>query len=87
MEKMTSPYKWGMVIDLDRCTGCGACVVACQAENNVGICEKKEISEGRDMHWLRIERFWVGEYPDVRVRFLPVLWSVRSMPATTTRTA
>jgi molybdopterin-containing oxidoreductase family iron-sulfur binding subunit len=62
-----------MVVDLDRCTGCGACVVACQAENNVAICEKKEIAEGRDMHWLRIERFWVGEYPDVRVRFLPVL--------------
>ena len=73
MEKMTSPYKWGMVIDLDRCTGCGACVVACQAENNVAICEKKEIAEGRNMHWLRIERFWVGEYPEVRVRFLPVL--------------
>ena len=73
MEKMTSPYKWGMVVDLDRCTGCGACVVACQAENNVAICGKREISEGRNMHWLRIERFWVGEYPDVRVRFLPVL--------------
>ena len=73
MEKMKSPYKWGMVIDLDRCTGCGACVVACQAENNVGICEKHEIAEGRNMHWLRIERFWVGEYPDVRVRFLPVM--------------
>ena len=73
MEKITSPYKWGMVIDLDRCTGCGACVVACQAENNVAICAKKEISQGRNMHWLRIERFWVGEYPDVRVRFLPVL--------------
>ena len=73
MEKLTSPYKWGMVVDLDRCTGCGACVVACQAENNVAICAKKEIAEGRDMHWLRIERFWVGEYPDVRVRFIPVL--------------
>ncbi|MGB9081037.1 MAG: 4Fe-4S dicluster domain-containing protein, partial [Desulfuromonadaceae bacterium] len=73
MEKLISPYKWGMTIDLDRCTGCGACVVACQAENNVGICEKQEISEGRNMHWLRIERFWVGEYPDVRVRFLPVM--------------
>ena len=60
MEKMTSPYRWGMAIDLDRCTGCGACVTACQAENNVGICDKKEISEGRYMHWLRIERYWVG---------------------------
>jgi len=73
MEKLTSPYKWGMTIDLDRCTGCGACVVACQAENNVGICEKQEIAEGRNMHWLRIERYWVGSYPDVRVRFLPVM--------------
>jgi molybdopterin-containing oxidoreductase family iron-sulfur binding subunit len=68
-----SPYKWGMAIDLDRCTGCGACVVACHAENNVPFVGKKMSGYGRAMHWLRIERYWEGEYPNVRARFIPVL--------------
>jgi molybdopterin-containing oxidoreductase family iron-sulfur binding subunit len=61
-----------MVINLDGCTGCVR-LIACQAENNMAICNKKEISEGRNIEWLSIERFWVGENPDVRVRFLPIL--------------
>ncbi len=65
--------QWGMVIDLDRCTGCGACVVACQAENNVPFVGKERSGYGRAMHWLRIERYWEGEYPKVRARFIPVL--------------
>ena len=62
-----------MVIDLDRCTGCGACVVACHAENNVPFVGKELSGNGRAMHWIRIERYWEGEYPDVRARFVPVL--------------
>ncbi len=65
--------QWGMVIDLDRCTGCGACVVACQAENNVPVVGKELSGYGRAMHWLRIERYWEGEYPKVRARFIPLL--------------
>ena len=66
-------YKWGMVIDLDRCTGCGACVVACQAENNVPVAGEERCRQGRAMHWIRIERYWDGTFPHVRARFVPVL--------------
>ncbi|MCH2466064.1 MAG: 4Fe-4S dicluster domain-containing protein, partial [Gemmatimonadetes bacterium] len=65
--------RWGMVIDTDRCTGCGACVVACHAENNIQTVGEEEAKNGRAMHWLRIERHYEGEFPDIRVRFLPVL--------------
>src|SRR5918992_1345231 len=67
------PYKWEMVIDLDRCTGCEACVVACHAENNIRISGEEEAGAGRAINWIRIERYWEGEYPNVKVRFVPVL--------------
>ncbi len=66
-------HRWGMVIDVDRCTGCEACVVACRAENNVPTVGEKEAARGRAMHWIRVERYWEGEFPDVRVKFIPVL--------------
>ena len=62
-----------MVIDLDRCTGCEACVVACHAENNIVTVGADEAARARAMHWLRIERYWEGEFPDVRLKFRPVL--------------
>jgi molybdopterin-containing oxidoreductase family iron-sulfur binding subunit len=50
-------YRWGMVVDLDRCIGCSACVAACYAENNVGVVGEEQIIKGREMAWLRIERY------------------------------
>jgi Fe-S-cluster-containing dehydrogenase component len=66
-------HRWGMVIDLDRCSGCEACVVACQAENNTVTVKPAEAAKGRAMHWIHVERYWEGEYPNVRVRYRPVL--------------
>ena len=65
-------HRWGMVIDLDRCTGCEACVVACRAENNIATVGEKQAAMGRAIHWIRVERHWEGEFPNVRVRFRPV---------------
>ena len=65
--------QWAMVIDLDRCTGCEACVVACNVENNVRVAGHEEAALGRSINWIRVERYFEGEYPDVRVRFRPVL--------------
>ena len=65
-------YRWGMVVDLDRCIGCAACVGACYAENNVGIVGEQRIVEGREMSWLRIERYLDPQDPTRQI-FLPML--------------
>lgn len=64
---------WGMVIDLDKCTGCQACVVACQSENNIPINDEGLFNQRRAIEWIRVERYWEGEFPDVKARFIPIL--------------
>ncbi|MEE9496089.1 MAG: 4Fe-4S dicluster domain-containing protein, partial [Desulfobacterales bacterium] len=65
-------YRWGMVVDLDRCIGCAACAVACYAENNIGVVGMKRMIEGREMSWLRVERYH-DPYRMEKVMFLPMM--------------
>ena len=73
--------KWKMVVDIDRCIGCQACVVACQAENNIPLNAESIFDQRRAMQWIRIERYWegveeaekTGDFTKVKARFLPML--------------
>lgn len=66
-------HRWGMMVDLSRCTGCSACMVACQVENNSQVVGPKDIAKGRDMHWLRIDRYFDGSENNPQVVFQPVM--------------
>lgn len=75
-DKPHEEYKWAMAIDLDACTGCNACSVACYAENNIPVVGKDKFNAGQQMHWIRIERYWPEgeqEFADQGAQFLPMM--------------